>query len=766
MTTKAQATYTDFSAGEISPRMYGRSDLPIYYNSGRRVENFISQVTGPAYFRTGTIFASKTAGNGSEPAFLWTWKFSDSLSFVLEFTDQKVRFYRNNGRVTEAAQDITGATSANPVVITYTGTDPTNGDSVFISSVGGMVELNGNEYTVANVNAGANTFELSGVDGSAFTTYTSGGSFEIITEVATPFLEAELFELKFAQKGVDLYIVHPNHAPRKLTYTSPTSWAMTTHTITNGPALTAGDRPSSVSFYEQRLVYAGTDNGPQTMWFSKSGDEDDFTTGTGADDGIQYTIAGDGNTIRWLAGTDKFLAVGTFSDILKVTGGIDDVITPDSISVKPSNAYGCADINPVGRNNELFYMQRNKLILRSFEYDFQNDGYLAIDRNTVADHITKTGVNQISFQETRPNILWAVKENGEIIGMTVEQQEGVSGWHRHKTDGDIISIASTPRQTNFDQLWVCVKRNIDGSDKYYIEYFSDEVSHPRRDDTNTGVKSDDDGTWENLIFESMKDYIYVDSALTYDGTLVGANANATMTPGAVTGSSVTFTAGASVFSSGDVGREIWRKSVNGDEFGRAEITAYTSATVVTCTILEDFNSTDAIPAGEWYLTADEITGLDHLEGKTVSVIADGGQHPRATVTDGVISLESQSSVVHVGLPYKGYLETNDIEAGAIAGPAQTKKKILKRVGVRLLDTLYAKYGASYYTLNNVEQRTANMKMDRPPLLFSGDVVENYANQINNPIDAGWTREKRVIIAQEQPFPCNVQLIVPYVETSN
>ena len=181
------------------------------------------------------------------------------------------------------------------------------------------------------------------------------------------------------------------------------------------------------------------------------------------------------------------MAVGTFSDVLKVTGGIDDVITPSSISVKPSNAYGCANVNPIGRNNELFYMQRNNLILRSFEYDFQNDGYLAVDRNTVADHITSSGVTQIAFQETRPNILWAVKNNGDLIGMTVEQQEGISGWHRHNTDGTFISLASTPRSTNYDQLWVCAKRTVDGADEYHIEYFADEITHPRRDEYLTGT---------------------------------------------------------------------------------------------------------------------------------------------------------------------------------------------------------------------------------------------------------------------------------------
>jgi hypothetical protein len=460
------------------------------------------------------------------------------------------------------------------------------------------------------------------------------------------------------------------------------------------------------------------------------------------------------------------LAIGTFSDVLKATGGIDDVITPDSISIKPSNAYGCANMNPIGRNNELFYMQRNNLILRSFEYDFQNDGYLAVDRNTVADHITNSGVTQIAFQETRPNILWATKNNGDLIGMTVEQQEGISGWHRHNTDGDIMSVCSTPRSNDYDQLWICVKRNINGTNKYYIEYFADEVTHPRREDYVTGTESSDDALWENLIFESGKDYIYVDSALTYDGSVYGTDASATMTPGAATGTGVTFTASAAVFAASDVGREIWRKSVTGEETGRAQITAYTSSTVVTCTILEDFDSTSAIPAGEWYLTADELIGLDHLEGKTVSIIADGGQNSQSVVTGGTVTFDTQVSVAHVGLPYIGYLETNDLETGGTTGPSQTKKKVVYRVGVRFLDTLYAKFGTSYYKLRTIEQRTASMRMDRPPLLFTGDLVETYANEGLGKYEAGWRREKRVIISQDQPFPCNVQLIIPYVDTSN
>jgi hypothetical protein len=234
----------------------------------------------------------------------------------------------------------------------------------------------------------------------------------------------------------------------------------------------------------------------------------------------------------------------------------------------------------------------------------------------------------------------------------------------------------------------------------------------------------------------------------------------------LTGTGINFTAGASVFTADMVDRELWRKSVTGLEKGRAKITGYTNATTVVCEILEDFDSTDAIPSGEWFLTADTLIGLDHLEGKTVSVVADGGQHPQVVVTDGIISLDRQSSVVHVGLPYTGWLVTTDIEGGGTTGPAQTKKKSLIAVGIRFLNSLFAKYGTDYYKLTQMYFRTGSMNMDRPPLPYTGDRKEPYGNNANDEVDGGWQRSKYVIISQDLPFPCNVQLVIPYVEVSN
>lgn len=73
----------------------------------------------------------------------------------------------------DVAQAITGATNASPIVITYSGSDNfANGDIVMISGVGGNTAANG-RWTVANVNTGSNTFELSGSTGNG--AYTSGG---------------------------------------------------------------------------------------------------------------------------------------------------------------------------------------------------------------------------------------------------------------------------------------------------------------------------------------------------------------------------------------------------------------------------------------------------------------------------------------------------------------------------------------------------------------------------------------------------------------
>ena len=206
------------------------------------------------------------------------------------------------------------------------------------------------------------------------------------------------------------------------------------------------------------------------------------------------------------------------------------------------------------------------------------------------------------------------------------------------------------------------------------------------------------------------------------------------------------------------------KSTDGTRFGRATITVFNSTTSVDCDIYLDFDATTVYPSGEWYITASVITGLAHLEGRVVSVVADGSIHPDRTVASGQITLDSEASVVHVGLPYTGTLETMDLVGGGTSGTAQTKQKSVWRAGLRLLDASGLEIGTDYYDLEERLLREAIDLMDNPPPLFTGDEVIEFLDGGDE--DAGWQRSKRIVVQQSKALPAVVQLITPYYTVSN
>jgi len=239
-----------------------------------------------------------------------------------------------------------------------------------------------------------------------------------------------------------------------------------------------------------------------------------------------------------------------------------------------------------------------------------------VNRTEVASHITESGIKQFDYLEANNDVLWAVRNDGKLTGMTASSTESISGWHLHNTDGNFISICSLTRPSKEAQLWACVSRTVNGATQYNVEFMTDTPTYPQIEDyfSEDEVEATDKLAWLNMMYEAQRQYIHLDSALTYDGSEF---ATVTMTPGAVSGTGVTFTAGGAVFTASMVGRQIVRKSITGYETGVAEITGYTSSTVVTCTILETFNSTSVIPIDEWYLTTDAVT--DALERQTEAV---------------------------------------------------------------------------------------------------------------------------------------------------
>ena len=214
---------TNFTRGEISPRLIGQVDLSAYKNSVETLENMTVFPQGGTTRRGGTRFVTEVK-DSSAITRLIPFEFNVEQAYVLEFGEQYIRFYKDNGQIVEADKTITAITKANPAVVTASSHGYVNGDHVWINNVVGMTEVNGRRYTVANKTT--NTFELSGVDSSNYTTYSSNGDAQKVYEIATPYTAAQVFDLKFAQSADVMYIVHPEHEPEKLSRTGHTSWTL------------------------------------------------------------------------------------------------------------------------------------------------------------------------------------------------------------------------------------------------------------------------------------------------------------------------------------------------------------------------------------------------------------------------------------------------------------------------------------------------------------------------------------------------------------
>ena len=393
---------TNFTGGELSPRLDGRTDLTKYTSGCATLENLIVYPHGAAARRPGSTFLAEVA-NSANKTRLIPFEFSTTQTYMLEFSNLKMRVYKDSGSVLEGDKTISGITAANPAVVTATSHGYSNGDEVVITAVAGMTEVNGKRFLVADKTT--NTFELQDKDGvdinsSAFTAYSSGGVANKVFELATPYTTAQLFDIKFAQSADVMYITHPEHEVEKLSRTGHTAWTLTDVDFTNGPfqdanittttltpssastgsrditasattginndqgwlatdvgrqihfnsgyatitertsstvvvanvttaftnanAITAWQlgafsdttgHPSCVTFFEQRLVFAGTTNQPQTVFFSKSGDYENMDANIGGtiadDDAIIYTIASNQvNAIRFMTST-RTLIIGT-----------------------------------------------------------------------------------------------------------------------------------------------------------------------------------------------------------------------------------------------------------------------------------------------------------------------------------------------------------------------------------------------------------------------------------------------------------------------
>lgn len=231
--------------------------------------------------------------------------------------------------------------------------------------------------------------------------------------------------------------------------------------------------PRSVAFFEQRLFYGGSRSAQQTIWSSVIGDFEDMQMTTMADSGLRFTLAAtQSNPVQWMAPTNNGLIIGTAAEewLLKATGS-EEAIAPNNLEVKLQSRYGSAHIQPVGVNEVTLFVQRSRERLREYVFSFESDGYVAPDMTLLAEHITRSGIVQMAFQQQPDVVVWFVTGRGELVGMTYERAQNVVAWHRHPTNGTVESAATVYSDEGADEVWVVTRRSINGTIRRFVERF-------------------------------------------------------------------------------------------------------------------------------------------------------------------------------------------------------------------------------------------------------------------------------------------------------
>ncbi len=464
-----------------------------------------SQTADVAYITTGDFPAYKLTRTGHT-----AWTISE-VDFVdgPYLPDVTMRHGITPGAVagsttlTAVTKAITGITKADPAVVTSASHGYSNGDIIYIAGVVGMTEVNGRWYRVTN--KGTNDYQLYDLSGNKvnstnYTTYTSNGTSQDIVFSAddvnrlirflctgsvyrwakiTGFTSGTVVTAMI--KSVDL----PDTAAIK--------------TIRMGYWSTGNGYPYTVTFHEQRLIFGGSPEYPNTIWGSKMGSDsfEIFTPGTLDDDPIIYTLTTDQvNAIRWLS-SGTYLTVGTGDAEFSLrSNSLNEPLSPTNIKANREDTGGGAYMMPLRLGRSVIFVQRllRKLLESSSKYTEEGDTFNNQDLTLLAEHITAGWIVDMAYQKEPNAIIWCVLGSGLIAAMTYQKQHDVMGWHEHDIGGIAESICCIPEDT-YDQVWLSVARIIDEVERRYIEYFNP-----------SDYKAD------------VKDAYFVDCGLTYDAT--------------------------------------------------------------------------------------------------------------------------------------------------------------------------------------------------------------------------------------------------------
>lgn len=806
-----------FAGGEITPELYGRPDLVKYQTGLAKCLNFTVLPHGPITRRPGLQFRAEVK-DSTKRVRLIPFAYSAEQTVVLEFGDQYVRFHVSTGAVLESTVAITSIVGS---TVTTTGAHGySTGDDVYI----------GTRFHRITVTGGT-TFTTADRWGTATTA--SGTTAARVYTLSTPYLEADLFNLHYAQDADVLTITHPSYATRELARLGASSWTLTSVSFaapTNAPTVISVTETIAQNQYLTDQIYVITSVVDDGNVESLPSAEITATNNLG--------LAGNYNTITWtpVTGASRYNVYkrrgGSFGYIgqaktettgstFSVTSGSrgDGSVTVtlntssahgflpgDSILVKGvSDSYdGVWTVATVPLTTRLTYLSSKK-----GNPNFVSSGTVqaatnyVVDDNVVPDmsQVPPDDVIALNGEEDAYPAAVTYFEQRRWFGGTNSSAQGIwatrNGTQSNLTssvptrDDDALQFKIASREQNAIRHLVPLSDIIALTVGGEFRIFAD--SAPNITPTSLSIKPQGYAgasnvqpvvtpgsilyvqaqgsrvremayNWQNSAYSSIDvsimaphlfdtytlvDVAYVRApvatlwAVRSDGTLLGL----TYVPEQeVYGWHQHTTDG--VFESVAVVAEgledalyaVVRRTINGRSVRYVErlqtrfFANQDDAFYVDCGLTYDSTPITT------------VSGLWHLEGRQVRILADGAVHPVRTVTSGAVTLESAASVVHVGLAYTSDMQTLPLAFDVASGGQFTRKNV-NGVAMRVTRSNLVKAGPSFDKLTEYPARDHTDPYGSPPSLKTAEL--RFA------IGPSWNSDATVCVRQDQPLPLTV-----------
>lgn len=618
------------------------------------------------------------------------------------------------------------------------------------------------------------------------------------------------------------------HAGDTITITG--AGAVATAVLNVGPL--TGVYPGSIAYYQQRRAYASSLNNPDTYWMSQPGAFSNMDSSIPISDSdaiVGTPWAQQVNGIQFMVPMPGGLVVLTGKGAWQVNGGNSAALTPSDQDANPQAYNGCNNIvQPIVVNYDILYLQAKGSIFRDLSYNFYVNIYTGTDLTVLSNQLfTDHTFTQWAWAEEPYKLAWAVRDDGVMLSLTYLKEQDVYAWARSDTNGQFVGVCSIT-EPPVDAVYVIVKRLVRGAWRYYSERMDDRnwsdaetcwcvdagLAYPMAEPAATLTPTAATGTANisgvNLITGGGGYAAPLVVAFDPAGAGSGASFTATVAGGVITAitpiaqgagytagstlvisdatgtgavaqpiitNNAVFNASAAVFSAGQVGDVI---RVGG---GKATITSVPSATQVIADITQPItetvpndpnNAPVPVSTGGWTLSTPVtvVSGLNHLEGLTVAIVADGSVVTPQVVVGGTITLPHPSSAVLVGLPFTAQLQTGYFDPPGQPVTGQGKRKNIYSVTVRTEasrglqvgtnqpDAAAQPYGnaAPWTGLKEIKERGATVNAGTAIPLFTGDTFIN--------IPANWDTGGQIAIQQSYPMPANILACIGWYQTGD